>query len=196
MGRAHPGPVLVPHQPRPHPPRRRRPCECDRHARRRHAASASATTWCSDLLRASGARGAGRQGRRSDAAAELAAATASCRPSPRRAPRCARSSSRPRGRVPGGWLDRLRRAAARRATAPVAAPAPAATNRSPSGNATCCASSQPAHHPRDRRRAFVSTNTLKFHLKVIYRKLGVSSRAEAADVARRMTGIRTVPPAS
>ena len=33
---------------------------------------------------------------------------------------------------------------------------------------------------------FVSMNTLKFHLKVIYRKLGVSSRAEAADVARRM----------
>jgi LuxR family maltose regulon positive regulatory protein len=34
---------------------------------------------------------------------------------------------------------------------------------------------------------FVSVNTLKFHLKVIYRKLGVSSRAEAAEVARRMT---------
>jgi LuxR family maltose regulon positive regulatory protein len=32
---------------------------------------------------------------------------------------------------------------------------------------------------------FISVNTLKFHLKVIYRKLGVSSRAEAADVARR-----------
>ena len=33
---------------------------------------------------------------------------------------------------------------------------------------------------------FVSMNTLKFHLKVIYRKLGVSSRAEAAEVARRL----------
>jgi LuxR family transcriptional regulator, maltose regulon positive regulatory protein len=33
---------------------------------------------------------------------------------------------------------------------------------------------------------FVSSNTLKFHLKVIYRKLGVSSRAEAAEAARRM----------
>jgi LuxR family maltose regulon positive regulatory protein len=30
----------------------------------------------------------------------------------------------------------------------------------------------------------VSVNTLKFHLKVIYRKLGVSSRAEAAEAAR------------
>jgi LuxR family maltose regulon positive regulatory protein len=34
---------------------------------------------------------------------------------------------------------------------------------------------------------YISLNTLKFHLKVIYRKLGVSSRAEAAEVARGMT---------
>jgi LuxR family maltose regulon positive regulatory protein len=34
---------------------------------------------------------------------------------------------------------------------------------------------------------FVSVNTLKFHLKVIYRKLGVSTREEAAEAARRMS---------
>lgn len=34
---------------------------------------------------------------------------------------------------------------------------------------------------------YVSVNTLKFHLKAIYRKLGVGSRAEAAEVARSMT---------
>jgi LuxR family maltose regulon positive regulatory protein len=33
---------------------------------------------------------------------------------------------------------------------------------------------------------YISRNTLKFHLKVIYRKLGVGSRAEAAEAARRM----------
>ncbi len=33
---------------------------------------------------------------------------------------------------------------------------------------------------------YVSVNTVKFHLRIIYRKLGVSSRAEAADVVRRM----------
>ncbi|HET6939692.1 MAG TPA: LuxR C-terminal-related transcriptional regulator [Nocardioides sp.] len=35
----------------------------------------------------------------------------------------------------------------------------------------------------------ISINTLKFHLKVIYRKLGCSSRAEAAEVARSLTGL-------
>ena len=38
---------------------------------------------------------------------------------------------------------------------------------------------------------YISMNTLKFHLKVIYRKLDVRSRAEAAEVARQMTSIRT-----
>jgi LuxR family maltose regulon positive regulatory protein len=37
---------------------------------------------------------------------------------------------------------------------------------------------------------YVSPNTLKFHLKTIYRKLGVGSRAEAADVARRMAAVQ------
>ena len=37
---------------------------------------------------------------------------------------------------------------------------------------------------------YVSPNTLKFHLKTIYRKLGVGSRAEAADIARQMTAVQ------
>ena len=35
--------------------------------------------------------------------------------------------------------------------------------------------------------SFISVNTLKFHLKAIYRKLGVHSRAEAAEATRRST---------
>jgi LuxR family maltose regulon positive regulatory protein len=41
---------------------------------------------------------------------------------------------------------------------------------------------------------FVSINTLKFHLKVIYRKLGVSSRAEAAEMARRLSHLPSSAP--
>jgi LuxR family maltose regulon positive regulatory protein len=37
---------------------------------------------------------------------------------------------------------------------------------------------------------YVSVNTLKFHLRMIYRKLGVRSRAEAAAHARHLTGAR------
>ncbi|WP_116948963.1 helix-turn-helix transcriptional regulator [Jiangella endophytica] len=37
---------------------------------------------------------------------------------------------------------------------------------------------------------YISVNTLKFHVKVIYRKLGVRSRAEAAEAARAMAGLR------
>jgi LuxR family maltose regulon positive regulatory protein len=36
---------------------------------------------------------------------------------------------------------------------------------------------------------YVSVNTLKFHLKVIYRKLGVNSRSEAAEIARTWSRI-------
>jgi LuxR family maltose regulon positive regulatory protein len=32
---------------------------------------------------------------------------------------------------------------------------------------------------------YISVNTLKFHLRVLYRKLGVNTRAEAAKLVRR-----------
>ncbi len=36
----------------------------------------------------------------------------------------------------------------------------------------------------------ISMNTLKFHLKVIYRKLDCRSRAEAAGIARALTQLK------
>ena len=88
--------------------------------------------------------------------------------------------------VPDGWMDRLRRllVTSWEAQAP------------PQGG--------PVEELTDRERdvlrllpsrlslreiageLFVSQNTLKFHLRVIYRKLGVNSRAEAVEAARRM----------
>lgn len=40
---------------------------------------------------------------------------------------------------------------------------------------------------------FISINTLKFHLKVVYHKLGCNSRAEAAEMARALTALRRGP---
>ena len=43
------------------------------------------------------------------------------------------------------------------------------------------------------KELYVSVNTLKFHLRVIYRKLGVNSREEAAAIARSMTTVPSTP---
>jgi LuxR family maltose regulon positive regulatory protein len=96
-------------------------------------------------------------------------------------------------RIPPHWLDRLRRAAAGR------------VGHSHTGQTALVESL--TDRERDVLRflasrltvreiadeLFLSINTLKFHLKAIYRKLGVNSRAEAVDAARRMPLGRTPP---
>jgi LuxR family maltose regulon positive regulatory protein len=95
-------------------------------------------------------------------------------------------------RVPPAWIDRLRRAAL--------------TARS-AGGGPRDALAELTDRERDVLRflpsrltlgeiageLYVSVNTLKFHLKIIYRKLGVNSRGEAAEVARRMTLVNRRP---
>jgi LuxR family maltose regulon positive regulatory protein len=94
-------------------------------------------------------------------------------------------------RVPNGWLDRLRRAVAADASRQAES-----------------LSSVELLTEREREvlrllpsrltlreiaaELYISINTLKFHLKVIYRKLGVTSRAEAAAVVQRMSSVRTL----
>ncbi len=93
-------------------------------------------------------------------------------------------------RVPAEWLDRLRRSTAE-----------ARARAAPAGPGLI----EPlTERERDVLRflpsrltvreiadeLYVSVNTLKFHLRIIYRKLGVNSRAEAAEVARTMTKLR------
>jgi LuxR family maltose regulon positive regulatory protein len=87
-------------------------------------------------------------------------------------------------RVPAAWMDRLRRLAA--------------ASRQPGLPSTLQLVEPLTARERDVLRflpsrltlgeiageLYVSVNTLKFHLKLIYRKLGVNSRAEAAEYAR------------
>ena len=112
--------------------------------------------------------------------------------------------------VPTGWLDRVRLAAVR-------APLPAVAFTGSGRGAGTRPGTGAAHDPsgavaepltereRDVMRflpsrltlqeiadeLYISMNTLKFHLKVIYRKLGVGSRAEAAEIARHPASGRT-----
>ena len=91
-------------------------------------------------------------------------------------------------RAPAEWLDRLRRASAetrnRRRPAGLIEPL---TERE-RDVLRFLPSRLTAREIAD--ELYVSVNTLKFHLRVIYRKLGVNSRAEAAEVARTMTKLR------
>jgi LuxR family maltose regulon positive regulatory protein len=93
-------------------------------------------------------------------------------------------------RAPAAWLDRLRRSMAE-----------TGDRRPPAGSSLIDTLSE---RERDVLRflpsrltvreiaqeLYVSVNTLKFHMRAIYRKLGVKSRAEAAEIARTMTNLR------
>jgi LuxR family maltose regulon positive regulatory protein len=88
-------------------------------------------------------------------------------------------------RVPGAWMDRLRRAL----------PSELGGGPGPSGLVEPLTDRErEVLHLLPSRltlreiasELFISQNTLKFHLRVIYRKLGVNSRAEAVECARRL----------
>lgn len=99
-------------------------------------------------------------------------------------------------RAPGSWLARLRRAAvpgAVGATAAAVAPLEPLTERELEV-LRLLPSRLTLREIAD--ELFISINTLKFHLKVIYRKLGVASRAEAAETARALTSLRRTAQAS
>ena len=90
-------------------------------------------------------------------------------------------------RAPASWLDRLRRAAD--ADTAMAAPESGIDELTERELEVLRILPSRLTLREIADELFISINTLKFHLKVIYRKLGCSSRAEAAEVARSMTSL-------
>jgi LuxR family maltose regulon positive regulatory protein len=90
-------------------------------------------------------------------------------------------------RVPPQWLDRLRRATAEGASRSRAARPDLVEPLTERERDVLrfLASRLTVREIAD--ELYLSINTLKFHLKAIYRKLGVNSRADAAEAARRMS---------
>jgi LuxR family maltose regulon positive regulatory protein len=87
------------------------------------------------------------------------------------------------------WLDQLRRAASR--AAPAVGPGVLPDiDLTPRELAILRMLPSRLTAPEIATELGISVNTVKFHLKVVYRKLGVGSRAEAAQVARAMRRLR------
>ena len=88
-------------------------------------------------------------------------------------------------RVPDAWMDRLRRILAPDLAHRQLTPGPVEELTSRERDVMRLLPSRLTLR-EIASELFVSQNTLKFHLRVIYRKLGVNSRAEAVETARRL----------
>jgi LuxR family transcriptional regulator, maltose regulon positive regulatory protein len=95
-------------------------------------------------------------------------------------------------RAPEHWMDRLRRAAVPSSPGPAGTPHPVSDLTSRERDVLRLLAGRLTVR-EIAAELYISPNTLKFHLKTIYRKLGVASRAEAAEVARHMTAVAARP---
>ena len=89
-------------------------------------------------------------------------------------------------RVPEGWMHRFRRAVVPRQDAPMEHAAVLVEGLTDRERDVLRMLPSRLTLREIASELFVSQNTLKFHLRVIYRKLAVNSRSEAVEQARRM----------
>jgi LuxR family maltose regulon positive regulatory protein len=94
--------------------------------------------------------------------------------------------------APPAWLDRLRRAVAAEAS-PISELDRVTLVEPLTSRERAVLRFLPSRLtiPEIAAELYLSHNTLKFHLRTIYRKLDVNSRAEAVEAARRLTTART-----
>jgi LuxR family maltose regulon positive regulatory protein len=94
--------------------------------------------------------------------------------------------------APPAWLDRLRRAVAAEAS-PISELDRVTLVEPLTSRERAVLRFLPSRLtiPEIAAELYLSHNTLKFHLRTIYRKLEVNSRAEAVEAARRLTTART-----
>ena len=117
------------------------------------------------------------------AAAELASAWGLVQTVASEGAECVRLMELAAWRVPSAWLDRVRRAASARGAARLESLGLVETLTDREREVLRLLPSR-LTLSEIADELFISMNTLKFHLKVIYRKLGCSSRAEAAAISQ------------
>ena len=91
--------------------------------------------------------------------------------------------------APPEWLERVRRAVAE--TSPISGLDRVTLVEPLSAREKAVLQFLPSRLtiPEIASELYVSHNTLKFHLRTIYRKLAVNSRAEAVDAARKLRAV-------
>jgi LuxR family maltose regulon positive regulatory protein len=134
------------------------------------------------LLRARAARNAEAALKLAGSAVEAAAEAGLLHTVVAEGPAVAELVERAAWSVPQDWLDRWRRASARRRPAAATLVLPERLTERELDVLRLLSSRLTLREIAD--ELYVSINTLKFHLRVIYRKLGVGSRAEAVEIAQ------------
>ena len=145
--------------------------------------AASATTWCSDWYAPWPSRSPKAKAASAMTAAQLAASNGLLQTVAAEGPHVSALVAQAAWSLAAGWLDRLRRAATQQRRAVAADTESVYESLTKRERDVLRFLASRLTIPEIADELSMSPNTLKFHLKVIYRKLGVTSHAEASTRA-------------